>query len=55
MTVDSEPEARVSGRRDGSFLRRAEPVREISTGKLAILAAVLIAAVSGAITLLVLR
>ena len=55
MSGDGEPEARVANRREASFLRRAEPVSEISTGKLAILAAVLIAAVSGAITLLVLR
>ena len=55
MSVDSEPEVRVASRRDASFLRRAEPVSEFSNGKLAILAAVLIAAISVAITLLVLR
>lgn len=55
MSVDSEPDAPVAARRDASYLRRAEPVREFSTGKLAILAAVLIAAISGAITLMVLR
>ena len=55
MSGDSDAEIRAGARREASFLRRAEPVREISTGKLTILAAVLIAAVSGAITLLVLR
>ena len=55
MSVDSEPELRPAGRRDASYLRRVEASREFSNGKLAILAAVLIAAVSGAITLLVLR
>jgi hypothetical protein len=55
MSGDSESNLRVAARRDASFLRRAEPIREVSSGKLAILAAVLIAAVSGAITLLVLR
>ncbi len=55
MSADSEPEVQVAARRDASYLRRAEPVREFSTGKLAIFAAVLIAAVSAAITLMVLR
>ena len=55
MSTDREPEAPVAGRREASYLRRTEPVREFSVGKLAILAAVLIAAVSGVITLLVLR
>ena len=55
MSTDGEPDLRVPARRDASYLRRAEPVSEFSNGKLAILAAVLLAAVSGAITLLVLR
>lgn len=55
MSVDSESEARTAPRRDASFLKRAEPAHEFSNGKLAILAAVLFAAVSGVITLFVLR
>lgn len=55
MSSDREPQEPISGRREASYLRRPEPVREFSTGKLAILAAVLIAAVSGAITLIIMR
>ncbi|GEM_PF-5671059 len=55
MSVENEQEASATVRREASFLRRAEPIREISTGKLAVLAAVLIAALSGAVTLMVLR
>ena len=50
MSSDGKP-----ARRDASFLQRAEGAHEFSNGKLAILAAVLIAAISAAITLLVLR
>lgn len=55
MSADRESEVRIAARRDASYLKRAETTHEFSNGKLAILAAVLFAAVSGVITLLVLR
>ncbi len=55
MSTDDESALKVPRRREASFVKRSDPVREFSNGKLAILAAVLIAAASGAITLLVLR
>ena len=55
MSADSDSEVRIAARRDASFLKRADPAQEFSSGKLAILAAVLFAAVSGVITLFVLR
>ena len=55
MSADSDSEVRITARRDASFLKRAEAAHEFSNGKLAILAAVLFAAVSGVITLIVLR
>ena len=55
MSINGERASKAVARREASFVRRSEPVREFSNGKLAILAAVLIAAVSGAIMLLILR
>ncbi len=55
MSADRDLEVGITARRDASFLKRAEAAHEFSNGKLAILAAVFFAAVSGVVTLLVLR
>ena len=55
MNIDSEPVLKNAARRNASFARHTEPVREFSNGKMVILAAVLIAAISGAMTLLILH
>ena len=55
MSIDDESAVTRAVRRNLSFLQRAEPVREFSNGKLALLTAIFIAAIFGAITLLVLR